>query len=162
MSKSCYKHKSQTTNLSCATCEIGVCIKCVIHTPTGIKCKNCANLKRIPTYEVSPVFFLRGIVSISITLILFMIRLYFLLLYIHSGLFIVLLSIIILGFLIGQILSFSVNHKRGKPLKLLSGISFSIGIVLILILSNFQLINLFSILGAGSIIIGAYLSVEKF
>lgn len=162
MNKNCYKHKSQTTSLSCASCETGVCIKCVIHTPTGIKCKNCANLKRIPTFVVSPVFFLRGFISISITLILFIIGLYFFLLYIQSGLFIVLLSIIFLGFLIGQILSFSVNRKRGNSLKLLSIISFLIGIILILILSNLQLLNLFSIFGAGSIIIGAYLSVEKF
>ena len=78
MSNTCYKHKSETTNLSCATCDYSICIKCVIHTPTGIKCKNCANLKKIPTFEITPVYFIRGIISIMITLTLFTIGLYFL------------------------------------------------------------------------------------
>ena len=162
MSNTCYKHKSETTNLSCATCDYSICIKCVIHTPTGIKCKNCANLKKIPTFEITPVFFIRGIISITITLTLFTIGLYFLNSYIISGVFINLLAIIVLGFLIGQTLSLSVNYKRGKLLKLISVISFIIGIILIIVINKSMLNNLFSIFGAASIIIGAYLSVDKF
>ena len=71
MSNTCYKHKSETTNLSCATCDYSICIKCVIHTPTGIKCKSCANFKKIPTFEITPVYFIRGTISIIITLTLF-------------------------------------------------------------------------------------------
>ena len=162
MINTCYKHKSQTTNLSCATCESSICIKCVIHTPTGIKCKNCANLKKIPTFEITPVYFIRGIISIMITLTLFTIGLYFLNSYIISGVFINLLAIIVLGFLIGQTLSFSVNYKRGKFLKLIAIISFITGIILIIVINKLLLINLFSIYGAASIIIGTYLSVDKF
>ena len=139
-----------------------ICIKCVIHTPTGIKCKNCANLKKIPTFEITPVYFIRGIISIMITLTLFTIGLYFLNSYIISGVFINLLAIIVLGFLIGQTLSFSVNYKRGKFLKLIAVISFITGIILIIVINKLLLINLFSIYGAASIIIGTYLSVDKF
>ena len=87
---------------------------------------------------------------------------YFLNSYIISGVFINLLAIIVLGFLIGQTLSLSVNYKRGKLLKLISVISFIIGIILIIVINKSMLNNLFSIFGAASIIIGAYLSVDKF
>ena len=73
-----------------------------------------------------------------------------------------LLAIIVLGFLIGQTLSFSVNYKRGKFLKLIAVISFITGIILIIVINKLLLINLFSIYGAASIIIGTYLSVDKF
>jgi len=49
----CATHPEVETNLSCGRCERPVCPKCMVQTLVGPRCPDCANLKRLPTYEVS-------------------------------------------------------------------------------------------------------------
>jgi hypothetical protein len=39
--------------LECGRCGVTICPDCLVHTPGGMRCKPCANLKRPPMYELS-------------------------------------------------------------------------------------------------------------
>jgi hypothetical protein len=49
------------TYLRCGRCDTPICPRCLIQTPVGARCRDCANVSRLPTFDVSPVFFARGL-----------------------------------------------------------------------------------------------------
>jgi hypothetical protein len=48
------------TYLRCGRCETPICPRCLVQTPVGARCRDCANVTRLPTFDVTPVFFARG------------------------------------------------------------------------------------------------------
>jgi hypothetical protein len=46
--------------LSCGRCGTPICPKCVVMTDVGGRCPDCAPRRRLPQFEVSPAFLLRG------------------------------------------------------------------------------------------------------
>jgi hypothetical protein len=51
------------TVLLCGRCETPICPRCLIQTPVGARCPDCANVRRLPTVDVKPVFLLRGLAA---------------------------------------------------------------------------------------------------
>ena len=41
----CYKHKKEVTRVSCGRCERPICPKCMVLSPAGVRCKECARNK---------------------------------------------------------------------------------------------------------------------
>lgn len=56
----CYAHPSVETYLRCGKCERPICTRCIIQTPVGARCRDCAQLRRLPIYDVRPQFLVRG------------------------------------------------------------------------------------------------------
>lgn len=56
----CARHPQVVTYLRCGRCETPICPRCLIQTPVGARCRECANVTRLPTFDVTPVFFARG------------------------------------------------------------------------------------------------------
>src|SRR5215210_2428458 len=56
----CATHPRVETYLRCGRCETPICPKCLIQTPVGTRCRACARLRRLPMYDLSPRFLLRG------------------------------------------------------------------------------------------------------
>ena len=57
----CAIHPEVETNLSCGKCGQPICPKCMVQTPVGARCPNCAKLYKLPTYRVSTGYYLRAI-----------------------------------------------------------------------------------------------------
>jgi len=57
----CATHPSVETELACGKCGKPICPRCLVHTPVGARCRDCANLRRLPQFEVSPLVLARGI-----------------------------------------------------------------------------------------------------
>ena len=57
----CARHPNVETYLRCGRCDTPICPRCLVQTPVGARCPTCANVRRIPTVDVSPVFLLRGL-----------------------------------------------------------------------------------------------------
>ena len=49
----CTFHKNSETLLRCSKCELPICDRCTVQTPVGARCPGCANVQRIPTYNLS-------------------------------------------------------------------------------------------------------------
>jgi hypothetical protein len=38
----CFKHKREATNLRCGRCDRPICTRCVVMSPAGVRCTECA------------------------------------------------------------------------------------------------------------------------
>jgi hypothetical protein len=111
----CHWHPDRETGLHCGNCGKAMCVECMRHHPVGVRCKECANLNRLPTYQVSKSYVARGVgaaiglgiagaVGLTIVLARFPFAGFFF--------FIVMGG---LGYLIGEGIGKAVNQRRGRP-----------------------------------------------
>ena len=47
----CAYHPDVETNLRCGKCGKAICPKCLVQTPVGARCPDCARLYKLPTYR---------------------------------------------------------------------------------------------------------------
>ena len=57
----CATHPEVETNLKCGKCGKLICPKCLVQTPVGARCSDCAKLRKLPVYRVSTQYYLRAI-----------------------------------------------------------------------------------------------------
>jgi len=57
----CARHPKVETALRCGRCDTPICPKCLVQSPVGARCPTCANVRRIPTVDVKPLFLMRGL-----------------------------------------------------------------------------------------------------
>ncbi|MFQ5988119.1 MAG: hypothetical protein ACE5H6_04635 [Dehalococcoidia bacterium] len=118
----CATHPEVETNLSCGRCGRPICPKCMVQTPVGTRCLDCAKLRRLPTFEVSSRQYLIasavgvGVATIAGIAWALLFRLF------PNIYFYVLLGAGV-GFAIGELISLSVNRKRGLRLQVIGGMS---------------------------------------
>jgi hypothetical protein len=49
------------TTLRCGRCNTPICPRCLVQTPVGARCRDCAGIRRIPTYNISPLIMARAL-----------------------------------------------------------------------------------------------------
>jgi hypothetical protein len=104
----CYRHPSRETAVSCSNCERPICTDCMVYTPVGIKCPDCARLPRSAIVRLKPDRAARTIVAAAVGGLV--LGLGILLLQAAVGLFFTL----ILGYLIGLAMSEIVLWGSGR------------------------------------------------
>ncbi len=114
----CATHPGVETELACSRCGKPICPRCLVYTPVGARCRECAHLRRIPTYDVAARYLLRGIAAAIGGGILGGILWYLLLPRRVSGVaYFALFFAIGLGYAIGETVSWASNRKRGAMLQ---------------------------------------------
>ena len=111
----CAAHPKVETNLRCGKCGKPICPRCMVQTLVGARCPECARLYKLPTYRVSTLFYLRA-AGTAFGMALFtgviwgvinqFLPFFFLNLLLGAG----------VGYAIGEVVSLSVNRKRGRGL----------------------------------------------
>ena len=118
----CATHPEVETNLRCGKCGKAICPKCMVQTPVGARCPDCARLYRLPTYQVSTQHYLRAtgtglgmaiICGIIWAVISGVVPFFYLNLLLAAG----------AGYAIGEVVSLSVNRKRGTGLAIVAAIA---------------------------------------
>ena len=56
----CATHPEVETNLRCGKCGKPICPRCMVQTPVGARCPDCARLYKLPTYRVSAMHYLKA------------------------------------------------------------------------------------------------------
>lgn len=116
----CARHSGVETVLRCGRCETPICPKCMISTPVGMRCPDCAKVRRPPMYDVAGrwlwqaigaavVLAIAGGFAFSVVLGMFG----------RSIIFAALLYLLA-GFVIAEALSAAANRKRGPRLQTLA------------------------------------------
>ena len=111
----CATHPNIETELTCSRCGKAICPRCLVHTPVGARCPTCANVRRIPTYNMSSGVLLRaagsavgaGIV-IGIAWSLFNPV---------TAFFYGVVAGLAFGYAIGELVSIGTNRRAGPPLQ---------------------------------------------
>lgn len=57
----CIHHRNRPTALRCNKCEQPICPKCIIQTPVGARCRECAQLRRLPQFDIRPAILARSL-----------------------------------------------------------------------------------------------------
>src|SRR5512136_3024387 len=60
ISMKCATHADVETGLACGKCGTPICPKCLVETPVGARCKQCANVRRLPTYSITPAQYVKA------------------------------------------------------------------------------------------------------
>ena len=141
----CAFHPDVETNLRCGKCGKPICPKCLVQTLVGARCPDCAKLYKLPTYQVSATYFLRAIgtgagMAIVGGVIWGVVRGSVPFFYLNF------LLAPAVGYAIGEVISLSVNRKRGAILAIIAGVAVALS-YMVSILSPWGLsINLVSIM----------------
>lgn len=59
----CARHPQVETYLRCGRCNTPICPRCLVQTPVGARCRDCANVRVLPTFDITPVYFARGMTA---------------------------------------------------------------------------------------------------
>ena len=144
----CARHKDTPTNLRCSRCETPICPRCMVQTPVGARCKDCAQVVRSPIYSVPPLFLARAVgVSLAIG--------------IGGGLALLILGPVLLfgsillypaamaglGYLVSEGISAATNRKRGRPLQFVAAGGVLVATVVVIVV--YGVIGLSDLLGAA-------------
>jgi hypothetical protein len=149
------------TNLRCGKCDKLICRRCLVQTPVGARCSECARVHKLPIYDVSTGFYLRAVV-VALVVSVITGLLWGL---VNRGVAMVipislnLLLAPLAGYAIGEAVSRVVNRKRGIGLAVIG----SFGVVLsylVSILSPWSL-GYFSFLALLAVALGIYFAVNR-
>ena len=112
----CATHPSVETELACGKCEKPICPRCLHYTPVGARCRECANIRRLPMYNVSAAFMARG-VGAALLAGAALGGIWGVLLPFNVSVFLGLLVGLGIGYAIGEAVSVATNRKMGPPLQ---------------------------------------------
>jgi hypothetical protein len=124
----CAYHPDVETNLRCGKCDKPICPKCMVQTPVGARCPDCAKLYKLPTYRVSTKYYLIAVgtalgmaiaCGIAWGVIEWLVPFFSLNLILAPA----------AGYAIGEVVSLSVNRKRGTGLAMVGGIAVAVSYV---------------------------------
>ena len=116
----CATHPEVETNLRCGKCGKPICPRCMVQTPVGARCPDCARLYKLPTYRVSTSYYLRAIgtaLGMAVVcgvvwgLIGSVVPFFYLNLLLAPG----------AGYAIAEVVGLAVNRKRGRGLATVAG-----------------------------------------
>ncbi len=114
----CEVHPQVETNLACSKCGKPICPRCLVQTPVGARCRECARLKGVPMYQVSPRYLLQATAAgIALALPAGLVWYLF-----NGGIlgFFAFFAAIGVGYGVGEGISYSVNRKRGTVLQVVA------------------------------------------
>ncbi len=123
----CAAHPDTETGLSCGRCGTPICPRCLVQTPVGVRCRKCANVRRLPTYTIAPAQYASAIaaglliavpVGIAWAILRVIIHIPFL------GLMTTLLLAAGAAWVIAEAVSRVINRKRGTPLQVIASACF--------------------------------------
>ena len=113
----CARHPDVETYLRCGKCGTPICPRCLVQTPVGARCRECANVSRLPTFNITPEYFARGMIAAGVSGAL--IGTLWAILINGAGLGLLFAIIIGLGvgWAVSESVSLSTNRKRGLGLQ---------------------------------------------
>ena len=141
----CVNHPDRETLLRCNKCGKPICPECAIRHPVGLRCRECAQLRRIPTYDLSPRHYTlalaAGLPSATVGVILGGIFSRFIWIPLIGGLVIA----FAVGLLTAEAISRATGYKRGVGLQVVAAIcvvfGYFIGNPLLLLATTYLLVG---------------------
>ena len=118
----CANHPRVQTVVSCGRCDKPLCTRCMIYTPVGVRCRDCAQLRRLPQYILTPRVYARVLPTAAA---LALICGFLLSLVPRLGL----LASIVIGFLVSDVLGRVSGYKQGRTMQVIAGATVIVSIL---------------------------------
>ena len=150
----CFTHPDVETVLRCGNCDRPICVQCVVQHPVGIRCRECARVRKIPTFDVSTAYYARAVGAGAGVAILGALGLVLVATLLPIGL-LILVALVGIGYLVGEGISKAVNRKRSRGLQYIAGGSV---FLTYLLASGFVVGSLYGLLALG---VAVYVAVSR-
>jgi hypothetical protein len=126
----CATDRNVETYLRCGRCEKPICPRCLIPTPVGSRCRACAQLRKLPMFEVGSIDYLRAIggglaAAIGSGLVMTVLQR---LVPIFGMLSLVFVAA--LGYAVGTAVALSTRRKQGTGLGVIAALLVPVGLAL--------------------------------
>jgi hypothetical protein len=122
----CVNHPDRETLLRCGKCGQPICTECAVRHPVGLRCPQCAQLRKVPTYDVPANLYPRALAAGLGTALLCGIVAEILPLFIPIFMVSFFLALVA-GAIIGEAISRVAGYKRGRGLQVVAGASAIVG-----------------------------------
>ncbi|MBV8086516.1 MAG: B-box zinc finger protein [Chloroflexi bacterium] len=116
----CVNHPNVETVVRCSRCEQPICPRCMISTPVGMRCRQCANLHRLPIYELRGRYLWQASGAALGLVLVGSLAFNVLLGALGRSLIVAAALYLIGGWAIASLLSVAANRKRGPVLQALA------------------------------------------
>ncbi|MBM3140514.1 MAG: hypothetical protein FJZ92_10030 [Chloroflexi bacterium] len=120
----CERHPGTETYITCGRCGVAICPQCMVHTPGGIRCPHCAQLRRPPMYEISLRDYLRAVpAALSAAIAIGFVGALLLPPRSNAGIFLLAIALIAglgAGAGIAEAITRATNRKRGRAMQLVA------------------------------------------
>jgi len=142
----CSRHPDVETNLTCGRCGTPICPKCLVQTPVGSRCPKCAGIKKLPTFTITPMQYVKAlgvglVMAIALGIVWTVLR--------DIIPFLSLLLAIGMGYTMGEVISRSVNRKRGRWLQLIGGLCIAFSYMVVVYSDGSRILGLWDLLALG-------------
>lgn len=116
----CARHPGVETLLRCGRCETPICPRCMVMTPVGARCPDCAHLRRPPMYDVSGRYLWQAI-GVALLLVVAGGFVFSLVAgFAGRSIFLGAILYLLVGTGVAEALSAAANRKRGPRLQILA------------------------------------------
>ena len=156
----CYWHPHIETGLSCSHCQKSICPNCMVQAHVGIRCKECGKPAQMPTFDLKPSHYLKSVtVAIGLTFLgtiswFALSQLIYFVIPGAASFLLISLFMVPFGFVSGDLISRSVNRKRGTALATIGASTVVATFILGLQIPGILVIPLYGIIAtiAGTIL----------
>ena len=160
----CATHPNVETELACSRCGKPICARCLVHTPVGARCRECANVRRIPTYNVSTAVLVRGIAAALVGGVVLGIAWW--IFNPLSAFFFGVIFGLAVGYGVGEAVSFATNRRAGPPLQAMAvagvAIAYLVRVGLLFALSDWMFRDLRMDLGGLiAVVLAAFIAARR-
>ena len=160
----CATHPDVETNLRCGKCGKAICPRCMVQTPVGARCPDCAKQYRLPTYSISSGYYLRA-AGAALGMAVVCGLAWGVIANLILGFIPIILSFVIAGIVgwgIGEVVGMAVNRKRGRGLAVIGGAAVVVAYVInVLTFGGVPLSGLNILFEILAIIVGVYTAVSR-
>jgi len=157
----CATHPDVTTSLRCGKCGKPICPGCLVQTPVGARCRDCAKLYRLPTYRLAAVDYLKAVGTALVVAIVVGLAWGFIT-NLVSFIYLNLLLAAGAGYAIGEVTGLAVNRKRGPWLAAVGGLAVVIGYTVnVFTFGEIPSIGLALIIDLTGLGVGIYMAVNR-
>ena len=124
----CAADPSVETYLRCGRCEKPICPRCLIQTPVGARCRDCAQLRKLPMFQVGAIDYLRALGGGLVAGVGGGLALIFIQRLVPIFGFLSVMFLAALGYLVGTAVAKSTRRKQGIWLGAIAALAVPIGL----------------------------------
>jgi hypothetical protein len=120
----CYRHPERETLIRCGRCDRPICLQCQVRHPVGVRCRDCAQIRKDPLTNLTPSQYLLALgAALGASIVGGFIAPFL-------GLLFAFFVGPIIGGAIAEFVGRVVGYKRGLPLQILVSASIVCGVVI--------------------------------
>ena len=120
----CYRHPDRETLIRCGRCDRPICLQCQVRHPVGVRCRDCAQIRKDPLTSLTPAQYGLAFVSALGASIVGGFIAPFL------GLLFAFFVGPIIGGAIAEFVGRVIGYKRGLPLQVLVAVCIVLGVLI--------------------------------